>query len=186
MEFGLYHGSTFFFLARLLDIFHNAQQEVHQTSTKHLYGFELFDRLKEFSSEDGSLNSDVNKESGAFHTDKADFYTTLEHLRSDSRIGRRIHVVEGDVSDTFPKFIEENPGIKLSFVLLDMDLYWPTKVVLERLMPLMVPGGSILFDNYGFAAWPGETKAVDEFVVKYDLRLQSIPWSFAPGAYCTV
>jgi hypothetical protein len=39
----------------------------------------------------------------------------------------------------------------------------------------MVPGGIIIFDEYGFPDWPGETKAVDGFVKQHNVTLKTIP-----------
>ncbi len=69
---------------------------------------------------------------------------------------------------------------------MDFDIYEPTHVVLESIASLMVPGGIIAFDEYAFPEWPGETKAVDEFIRTHGLTLRAVPHTFAPSAYTIV
>ena len=69
---------------------------------------------------------------------------------------------------------------------MDLDLYEPTKIVLDLIMKRMIPGAIIVFDEYGFSEWAGETKAVDEFIEKYRLKLVSPRNTFAPAAYSII
>jgi hypothetical protein len=50
-----------------------------------------------------------------------------------------------------------------SFVHMDGDLYQTTKDACEFFYPRMVPGGVILFDDYGFIQTDGVRTAVDEY-----------------------
>ena len=110
----------------------------------------------------------------------------FEAFKSNTTIPERLHIIEGDACATFPRFVEENPGVRFRLVLMDFDLYEPTNVVLESLGRLMIPGGIIAFDEYAFPEWPGETKAVDLFIKKHGLRLKAIPHTFAPSAYTII
>ena len=83
--------------------------------------------------------------------------------------------VEGDVRDTLATFTEP-----IAFLHVDVDLYEGHKVILERLWPLVSPGGIVAFDDYS-NAWEGATKAVDEFVAAHGLTLLHAP--FAKRAY---
>lgn len=55
---------------------------------------------------------------------------------------------------------------RLSFVHVDVDLYEGTLAAFERLWPLLVPGGVMICDDYGFGDCPGAKRAVKEFVAK--------------------
>ena len=46
---------------------------------------------------------------------------------------------------------------------VDVDLYRPTLDACEYFYPRLVPGGVLLFDEYGFPAARGERDAVDEY-----------------------
>ena len=55
---------------------------------------------------------------------------------------------------------------QIAFVHADADQYQSTKAICESLYPRLVPGGIILFDDYGDEKTKGCTKAVDEFVAQ--------------------
>ena len=48
---------------------------------------------------------------------------------------------------------------QIAFVHLDVDQYQSYREGLDKLLPLIVPGGSVLCDDYGL---PGAKKAIDE------------------------
>ena len=67
----------------------------------------------------------------------------------------------------------------------DCDTYVPTKTGLDYLYPLLSRGGVMIFDEYGIPDWPGETKAVDEFLQLHpELQLKCLHWTNSPAAYC--
>ena len=65
---------------------------------------------------------------------------------------------------------------------LDFDTYHGTKVALEHLFDLVVPGGIVVLDEYGKRGW-GESDAVDEFFKGKDVQIKSVRGSFQPTAY---
>ena len=60
-------------------------------------------------------------------------------------------------------------------------MYKPTKTGLEHLWDLVVPGGMVLFDEYGIRPWGGESKSVDEFFQNKKKSLQSFNWCPNPA-----
>lgn len=52
---------------------------------------------------------------------------------------------------------------KFAFVHIDLDIYAAIKSACEFFYPRMQPGGSMLFDDYGFPSCPGARLAIDEF-----------------------
>ena len=50
----------------------------------------------------------------------------------------RIHLIKGDISETVPKYVKENPGMRISLLHFDVDIYQPTLTALESLWPLVV------------------------------------------------
>ena len=63
---------------------------------------------------------------------------------------------------------------QFAFVHIDVDLYEPTRHSLEFFYPLVVPGGVIVVDDYGFITCPGATEAVDEFLADRSERIVSL------------
>ena len=167
MEFGVRNGANYFFLARLIEIFNLAQRH-DGISSRHLYGFDTFTGFPSIGPED--VSRDV-------------FFSDFHDFKEDSSIGSRLHVEEGDVAQTLPKFLERTPGLRIAFLFLDLDLYAPTKTCLELLWDKVVPGGVVVLDEYGLSEFPGESKAVDEFFTGQPVNLRSIPWSYCPSAY---
>ncbi len=183
-EFGVWRGSSFFFLARLLDIFDVSKQETMGLSSRHLFGFDTFQGFVDIHDNDKNLSSHKEKKIGGLSFDIKTFETCLNHMKKELRYPENIHIIKGDVRDTWPKFIEQNSGVKFNFINMDMDLYEPTKKVLEHLPKVMVEEGMILFDEYGYPEWPGATQAVDEFIGKNNLTLKRISWAYGPSAFC--
>ena len=52
---------------------------------------------------------------------------------------------------------------RFSFVHVDVDLYQPTIDCCHFFYPRLVPGGMMVFDDYGFPACRGEKDAADEY-----------------------
>jgi hypothetical protein len=51
--------------------------------------------------------------------------------------------------------------------------------ILEHLFPRIVRGGILILDDY--AAFPGETKAVDDYLKSMHLRIQKFPFAMTPS-----
>jgi hypothetical protein len=183
IELGVYKGSSLLSFANFLEIFNTGDR------SRKVYGFDTFEGLSDFSSKDGSLNEMHSKVTGGWKT--GDFKETLInfinnwHEESFVPQSPRIQLVEGDIKFTAKNFIEENPGIRISLLHFDCDLYEPTMEGLKYFYDKMVPGGIILFDEYGITAWAGESAAVDEFFGK-KIEIRKFSWSSLPGGYIIV
>lgn len=182
VELGVRNGANFFFLSRLLEIF-NPSQRYDGIASKHLYGFDTFAGFPAISSEDVSSSSWFDMKVGGVPSDRNAFFDDLQSFKDSSPISERIHIVEGDVMDTIPEFLERNPGARFSMIYFDMDIYEPTLFALQSLWSRVVPGGVLVFDEYGFKEFPGESRAVDEFFQDKQTTLLSIPWCSCPSAY---
>jgi O-methyltransferase len=69
----------------------------------------------------------------------------------------KIKFVVGKVEDTIPETMPD----QIALLRLDTDWYESTKHELLHLYPLLVSGGVLILDDYGY--WAGARKAVDEF-----------------------
>ena len=74
----------------------------------------------------------------------------------------KIELVKGDAYETIAKYKNENPHLIVALLYLDFDLYEPTKIALEELLPLVPKGGIVAFDELNQFRWAGETKALNE------------------------
>ena len=62
----------------------------------------------------------------------------------------------------------------IALLYLDFDIYEPTKVALEHLLPLVPKGGIVGLDEINCKKWEGETIALKE-----TLSLNSVRYEFS-------
>lgn len=74
------------------------------------------------------------------------------------------HLVKGDVMQTLEEELPDN----ISLLRLDTDWYESTKKELEKLYPLVTPGGVVIIDDYGH--WSGSKLAVNQFLEEFSLN----------------
>ena len=86
----------------------------------------------------------------------SDVIEAMRRVRAEARA----HVVRGWFDDTLPTVADRIGPIAL--LSLDADLYDSTRTALRHLYDLVVSGGFVVVDDYGF--WPGCRRAVDEFL----------------------
>lgn len=89
----------------------------------------------------------------------------------------KVELVRGDVMETLPRYLEEHPHLVVSLLHLDADLYEPTRVTLELLLPRMPKGAVVAFDELNMDLFPGETLAAMETVGLRNLRLRRFPFA---------
>lgn len=157
VECGVYRGASFMTFAQL-----SAALEPTNL-TRRLYGFDSFGGFPSVSAADRPATT------GAAPGDLAsDSYDELNRLLeiydTDRFIGHvpKARLIRGDVTETIPAFVAENPHLMVSLLFLDMDIYEPTKVALQHLVPRMPKGAVLAFDELDNPLWPGETTAALE------------------------
>lgn len=182
LELGVRNGANFFYLARLIEIFHPAQR-YDGISCRHLYGCDTFAGFPAVEPQDESRSSWHEMREGGVAGNREAFFTDFETYLADSPIAKRVHVLEGDVCATVPALLDNAPGLRFSFVYFDLDLYRPTLDCLRVLWSRIPNGGVVVFDEYGFAEFPGESQAVDEFFQDTGVVLKTIPWCHCPSSY---
>jgi hypothetical protein len=85
-------------------------------------------------------------------------------------------IVKGDAAKTIPKFIEDNPDLVVSLLYMDFDIYEPTKVALEQIVPRMPKGAVIAFDELHSPSYSGETLAVLDEIGIRNLKIERFPF----------
>ena len=85
---------------------------------------------------------------------------------------KKFELVKGDASETIDVWLEENPHAIVSMAIFDMDIYQPTKDVLEKIIPRLTKGSVLVFDEINCKLFPGETIALREVVGTNTLRLK--------------
>lgn len=159
VELGVFKGASFFTWSILLETF------VPFDRSRKVYGFDSFEGLPALQPEDGAQDDGAGKHQGGYKATAAEVIKLTEMHNADNMITgtKRANLIVGDIRDTIPRFLKDNPGLKISLLHFDVDLYEPTKYGLEMLYPLVLKGGIVCFDEYGLIPWQGETRAVDEY-----------------------
>lgn len=86
----------------------------------------------------------------------------------------RLRIVEGWFKDTLPPV-----GLKkISFLRLDGDMYNSTRDAIERLEPLVSPGGFVYVDDYG--SFRGCALAIDEYRAAHSITAPMHPIAAGP------
>jgi len=181
MELGVYRGASLMSWANFLEIRSMGDR------AKKVIGFDNFFGFRELAPQDGKEDARVHKVIGGFDggSFKEQLMDVINIFDEDRFIGYkpRVEIVEGDIEKSVPEYVKSHPGLRLSLLHFDCDLYKPTLKALEVLWPLVVRGGAVLFDEYGIQPWAGESQAVDEFFRDRKLSLRKFDWSTNPGAY---
>jgi hypothetical protein len=87
----------------------------------------------------------------------------------------KIELVAGDATKTIPLLIKETPHLLVSLLYLDFDIYEPTKVALQEILPRVVKGGVVAFDELNCAEFAGETRALLEVMNLREVELRRFP-----------
>jgi hypothetical protein len=169
VECGVFKGAS---LVRLATFRHLLEND----DARHLIGFDAFGK---FPSENLQLQADQafveRYEEQAGHGISPDDLKSLMTRKGFSNI----ELIEGDVLSTVTSYVSANEQLRIALLHLDMDVYEPTRHCLQMLHSRMVPGGIIMFDDYGAVA--GATQAIDEFVRAHDLDLEKAEFYYTPA-----
>lgn len=143
-------------------------------NSRKIIGFDMFGAFprKELNIEKKYLDSFLKETNDDFVL-KTDLEKTIEKLGFEN-----FELVEGDVFDSVPAYLEKNPHLRIALLHLDLDLYKPTKLCLDLLYKNLVPGGILMIDDYG--VWPGESEIVDEFISKNSLYIKRTKYAQTP------
>ena len=180
-EFGVLYGSTLSLLANLRGIHepYNFLRKIVGFDTFSGFNDQLTDgeRAQGWEAGDFSVPEDY-QDTLAELLDAHETYSPINHKR-------KFELVKGDVTVTFDKWLDDNPAAVIAMAIFDMDVYQPTKHVLERIIPRMPKGSILAFDELNYPLFPGETVAVHEVLGIHNLRLRTDPHN-AAQAWCVI
>lgn len=135
-ECGVFHGASSWFICKHFD----GSGKVHHC-------FDSFEGISEPGSADGD------------YWRRGDSRTSEERTRA-TLAGFQVELHRGWIPERFGEVADR----RFCFVHVDVLLYEPTRDSVEFFYSRMVPGGVMLFDDYGSEMSPGAAKAIDEFV----------------------
>lgn len=162
VELGVYKGASLMRFAMFRDLIE------HQTS-REIHGFDAFGAFPRY----GVDNADDRAFIEQFEDERGEGIArdTLEALFADKAIGN-VHLHQGNILATLPDLLARKPELRIALLHLDMDVFEPTAFALEHLVAHMVPGGLIVFDDYGMVA--GATRAAEAVATRLQLRFEKL------------
>ncbi|NGR07368.1 crotonobetainyl-CoA--carnitine CoA-transferase [bacterium SGD-2] len=169
-EFGVQWGATLTQLINLRSIYEpfNHSRTIHGFDT-----FEGFPSVHEIDGpgyREGDMSSQQNHE-----IELEKILTLIEKFPPMSHL-KKFEIIKGDVNVTVENWLNENPHAIVSLAIFDMDLYVPTKRVLELIRPRLTKGSVLAFDELNCKAFPGETHALDEVFGLNNLKIRRSPF----------
>lgn len=167
VECGVFKGPSLIRFATFRDL-------LESSFSRKIIGFDSF----------GSFPSQANAEDDAYarkHEQFAGAGISVAELKQALALKKieNYELIEGDICKTVPDYAEQHPELRIALLHVDVDVYEPSMVALQTLYRRVVPGGVVIFDDYGTVA--GETRAVDEFFAGQDILLQKLPISHIPA-----
>lgn len=140
VEIGAYRGGTSWFMCKIINDLGLKNTSVH-----------VCDTFSGFCQDDINVNID-RYEAGSFSE------TSLDRVRELLSPFSNAEIHFGRIQDTYNQLPD-----KIGFIHLDVDLYKPTKFVLDNLYDRLIPNGVIIVDDYNTKSCPGILQAVLEF-----------------------
>lgn len=168
LEFGVYKGTS---LVRLLSF----RSLLENSNSRKVFGFDIFGKFPD----ELSMQSDKDfvarfEQEGGHGIAQEELDGLLKNKGFDN-----FELIGGDILETIPRFIEAHPSLKISLLHIDVDVYEPSKVILEQLWNRVVTGGVLMLDDYGTVA--GETRAVDEFFADKNVVIHKPQFNHIPA-----
>ncbi len=168
-EFGVHWGAT---IATLLNL-----RGIHEpyNHSRHIFGFDTFSGFTGVDKADGGFSNDGDYATSSGYEDELDQILTLHEGFSPIPQLRKFSLIKGDASKTSLEWLDANPHAIVAMAIFDMDIYKPTRDVLEAILPRLTKGSLLVFDELNCPHFPGETQAVMEVIGLNKLRLQRFP-----------
>lgn len=178
LDFGVRRGASLMTWAHLSAIYEPVNY------TREIIGFDTFTGFPEIDGKNdmGSCKEIIAK--GALSVEcgmKDDIQRSVALHDSTRFLGHmeKVRLIEGDILETLPRFLDENRHIVVSLLHVDVDIYAPTKCILETVLPKMPKGAVILFDEINMKVFPGETVALSEAIGIKNLKINR--FDFCPN-----
>jgi Macrocin-O-methyltransferase (TylF) len=178
VDLGVARGASLFTWLHLSSVYEPVNY------TRRIIGFDTFAGIPRLHDRDHGEHASGDVRTGGFSVEPqmrkdieraAEIHALTRYLPHISKV----ELVEGDVEETLPQYIQSNPHLMVSLLNIDTDVYRPAKTALETLRPRMPKGAVIIFDELASPLFPGETVAVADVLGLNNCRIQR--FEFAPA-----
>jgi len=169
LEFGVHWGASMATLVNLRGIY-----EPYNHSRK-IVGFDTFSGFSAVNEKDGRFSKNGDYSTSAGHEVILDEILAIHESFAPNSHMKKFELVKGDASGTFEQWLTDNPHAVIAMAIFDMDVYKPTRDVLEKLKHRLFKGSVLVFDELNCPHFPGETIAVNETLGLNNLKLNHFP-----------
>lgn len=168
-EFGVQWGATLALLQNLRGMY-----EPFNISRK-IYGFDTFEGFPSVDAKDGQIAKAGDYKSLPNYEQTLEEILNIHEFFSPVNHVKKFELIKGDASITIDKWLVDNPHAIIAMAIFDMDIYKPTKDVLEKIIPRLTKGSLLVFDELNCPHFPGETAAVQEVLGLNNISLKRFP-----------
>lgn len=173
VECGVYNGGGLMCWAQLSALYEPYNH------LRRIIGFDTFAGLPQPTAHDAVAETRSPMRAGQFAcTSQEELEQAIALYDRNRPLGHipRVELVAGDATATLPAYVAAHPHLLVALLCLDFDLYEPTRVALQQLLPRMPKGAVIMFDEVANPRCPGETVALLEELGAPRVRLQRFPF----------
>jgi hypothetical protein len=135
-----------------------------QNIGRKIIGFDTFEGYKKSSDKDGRLMA--KGVSANIATVSENYEVLLQRiLDCHNALGPRAHIkkheiIKGDVTETLPAYLTQNPETLIALIYFDLGVYEPTRKCLEAIKNHLAQGSIIGLDHLAMGELPGDSLAV--------------------------
>ncbi len=170
MEFGVWWGANLTLLQSLRGVYEPYNY------TRKVIGFDTFEGYPGLMEEKDKNSKYLFKGNYSVSENYPDVLNELMEYHESENVmphKKKFELVKGDITDTLPQYLKDNPQTVIAMVYFDMGLYKPTKAALEAILPYLTKGSILIMDELNFPDMPGETVAVREVLGldKYKIQI---------------
>ena len=149
LECGVYKGASLIRFATFRDV-------LESQYSRKIIGFDAFGKFPRSGDSDDINFIEKFEDYGGDGISKEE----LEKVLVQKEI-INYELIEGNILQKVPLYVKQHPELRIALLHIDVDVYEPTKVILQHLYDRVVSNGIIVLDDYATVA--GETLAVEEF-----------------------
>jgi hypothetical protein len=173
VEIGVFKGSGVASFSKFIDIY-------CPNSNKKVIGFDIFDtnEAESILNKDSDLDKEcMNIVYNRVDSNELSLESVTDRIENTKISSDKYELVKGDVEVSILKYLEENPGFRISMLYIDVDLDRPTYFALKHLWDRILPGGVVLFDEFEYHKFT-ESNGVERFLKErnMDFHLKSTDW----------
>ncbi|RNE93227.1 class I SAM-dependent methyltransferase [Marichromatium sp. AB32] len=95
----------------------------------------------------------------------------FEEVKKRFRNYKSIHVIKGHVPNSFSQGFPES----IAFAHIDLNQAPAEVATLERVLPILTPGGIIVLDDYGWHGYRAQKEAEDPLLARFGLSALELP-----------